>query len=59
VCVAELILGHAIKGPEGIYDRYSYFEEKSHGLNLMAALIDDIVHGKPGGKVVRFKPGTA
>ena len=59
VRVAELILGHAIKGPEGIYDRYSYFEEKSHGLNLMAALIDDIVHGKPGGKVVRFKPGTA
>jgi integrase len=57
---AEIILGHAIKGPEGVYDRYSYFEEKSVGLARMAALIDGIVHGEPGGKVVpmRGRKGT-
>jgi integrase len=56
---AEIILGHAIKGPEGIYDRYGYFEEKSHGLARMAALIDGIVHGEPGGKLLRFPQGAA
>ena len=40
--IAERVLGHAIKGVEGVYDRHSYREEKAHALRQLAGLIDNI-----------------
>jgi hypothetical protein len=45
--IAERVLGHAIKGVEGIYDRHAYFDEKADALKKLAALIDAIVHPRP------------
>jgi integrase len=42
--IAERVMGHAIKGVEGIYDRYQYLDEKSAALAKLANLIDAIVH---------------
>jgi hypothetical protein len=42
--VAERVLGHAIKGVEGVYDRHSYREEKAHALRALAGLIEKIVN---------------
>jgi hypothetical protein len=41
---AERVMGHAIGGVEGIYDRHSYLDEKADALARLAALIDSIVH---------------
>ena len=41
--IAERVLGHAITGVEGVYDRHSYREEKAHALNALAGLIEKIV----------------
>jgi integrase len=41
--VAERVLGHAIKGVEGVYDRHSYREEKAHALRALAGLIENIL----------------
>ena len=49
--IAERVLGHAIKGVEGIYDRHSYREEKAHALKALANLIENILQ-PPGKKVV-------
>jgi integrase len=46
--IAERVLGHAIAGIEGVYDRHSYRDEKADALRRLAALIDGIVH--PGEK---------
>jgi integrase len=42
--IAERVLGHAIPGVAGVYDRHSYDHEKADALNRLAALIDTIVH---------------
>jgi integrase len=42
--VAERVLGHAIIGVEGVYDRHAYFEEKATALAKLAHLIDTIVN---------------
>ena len=34
--VAERVMGHAITGVEGIYNRHEYFEEKAHALRALA-----------------------
>ena len=39
---AERVLGHAIGGVEGIYDRHRYDNEKAHALKKLAALIQKI-----------------
>jgi hypothetical protein len=44
---AERVMGHAIKGTEGIYDRHAYFDEKAAALAKLAALIDSIVNPRP------------
>ena len=49
--IAERVLGHTIRGVDGVYDRYSYREEKAHALRALAALVDSIAN-PPGGKVV-------
>jgi integrase len=41
---AERVMGHAIAGVEGVYDRHSYRDEKADALRRLAALIDGIVH---------------
>ena len=41
--ISERVLGHAIDGVEGIYDRHSYREEKAHALKALAGLIENIL----------------
>ena len=41
--VSERVLGHAMGGVEGIYDRHSYREEKAHALKALAGLIENIL----------------
>jgi integrase len=43
--IAERVLGHAIRGVEGVYDRHSYRDEKAHALKALAGLIERIVAG--------------
>ena len=40
---AERVLGHAIQGVEGVYDRHKYNEEKAHALRALAGLIAGII----------------
>jgi integrase len=40
--VAERVLGHAIPGVRGIYDRHSYADEKAAALQALADLVDPI-----------------
>ena len=41
---AERVMGHAIGGVEGIYDRHAYADEKAAALVKLANLIDSIVN---------------
>jgi integrase len=41
--IAERVLGHAINGVEGTYDRHSYRAEKTHALTALAGLIENIL----------------
>jgi integrase len=56
---AERVLGHAIGGVEGIYDRYAYFEEKRVALAKLAALVDDIINPRGEEVVAIRKPNRA
>ena len=42
--IAERVLGHAIGGVEGIYDRHRYDTEKAAALRKLAALVEGIVN---------------
>jgi integrase len=42
--IAERVMGHAIKGVQGIYDRFEYADEKADALAKLANLIDGIIH---------------
>jgi integrase len=42
--IAERVLGHAIKGVEGIYDRHRYDTEKADALQRLANLVETIVN---------------
>jgi hypothetical protein len=50
--IAERTLGHALPSIEGIYNRHSFTAEKGDALRRLAALVEQIVHGPPGGNVV-------
>jgi integrase len=52
--VAERVLGHAISGVEGVYDRHSYREEKADALRQLAGLIESIVN-PPADNVVALR----
>jgi integrase len=41
---AEKVMGHAIAGVEGVYDRHHYRDEKADALKRLATLIDGIVN---------------
>jgi integrase len=45
--ISERVLGHAIPGVEGIYDRYDWMDEKAEALARLATHIDGIVQA-PG-----------
>lgn len=45
--VAEAVLGHQLKGVEGVYNRFDFFDEKAHALAALANLIGDIINGAP------------
>jgi integrase len=53
--ISERVLGHAIQGVEGVYDRHRYDAEKAAALNKLAALIDSIVN--PRDNVLPMKKG--
>ena len=52
--IAERVLGHAIAGVEGVYDRHSYREEKADALARLAGLIGAVVE-PPVGNVLPLK----
>ena len=52
--ISERVVGHKIKGVEGIYDNFEWLEEKSAALQALADLISSIV-----GLNVRQFPQTA
>jgi len=42
--IGERVMGHAIAGVEGVYDRHKYRDEKADALRRLATLIDGIVN---------------
>ncbi|CAJ0992611.1 hypothetical protein SODG_006454 [Sodalis praecaptivus] len=44
--VAERCLNHRIKGVEGIYNRYEYFNERKQALDLWASLLVSLERGE-------------
>lgn len=56
---AERVMGHAIGGVEGVYDRHSYFDEKADVLARLAALIDSIVHPRANVVAMKKRPQPA
>jgi integrase len=51
---AERVLGHALPGVKGVYDRHRYDDEKAAALAKLAALIETIVH-PPADNVVPLR----
>ena len=51
---AERVLGHAIGGIEGIYNRHSYDVEKADALRKLAALVERIVN-RPAENVLELR----
>jgi integrase len=47
--ISERVLGHAIKGVEGTYDRHSYAEEKRDALEKLTAMIESILNSTASG----------
>jgi integrase len=43
--IGERVLGHAVNGVEGIYDRHGYSAEMANALRQLAGLIDNILRG--------------
>jgi integrase len=54
--VAEQMLGHALPGVEGVYNRWAYREEKAQAYELLAQFIDQVANPAPS-NVVKFKTG--
>jgi integrase len=52
--ISERVLGHAIQGVEGTYDRHSYVTEKAQALNALAGLVENILR-REGAKVVSLR----
>jgi integrase len=55
---SERVLGHAIPGVAGVYDRFAYTKEKSAALAKLAALIERTVN-PPGANVVMLREPEA
>jgi len=50
--IAERVLGHAIVGVEGVYDRHDYLEEKANAVSRLSALIGSIIAPRQANVVV-------
>ena len=57
--IAERVLGHTIKGVEGVYDHYGYFDEKRDALERLAARLGQIVRSHPPNVVPLRQEGQA
>jgi integrase len=55
---AERVLGHAIPGIRGVYDRHAYAAEKKQALEKLALHVEGLVNPKPD-KVVRLRRAGA
>jgi integrase len=53
--IAERVLGHAIPGVEGVYDRHSYADEKADAVTKLAALMGTIIDWPQAGNVVALR----
>jgi integrase len=53
--IAERVLGHAIPGVEGVYDRYAYADEKADALKRLATLVDAILNPPDRANVVPMR----
>ena len=53
--IAERVLGHTIPGVEGVYDRYSYADEKADALARLAGLVE-LITSPPEGNVMPLAP---
>jgi integrase len=53
--IAERVMGHAIPGIEGVYDRHSYREEKAAALRSLASLLETILHPAAVDKIIPLK----
>jgi integrase len=51
--VSERVLGHVIKGVEGVYDRHDWTEEMADALEKLAGLIERILD--PNSNVVKLR----
>jgi integrase len=51
--IAERVMGHAIAGVEGVYNRHAYTDEKAHALAALASLLDGIVHPRDNVAILR------
>jgi integrase len=52
--VAEMVLGHTLKGVRGTYDRHSYHSEKAHALEALAHQIE-LITNPPKDNVRQYK----
>ncbi len=52
--IGERVMGHAIEGVEGVYDRHSYHDEKADALKRLAGLLETILN-PPGENVVALR----
>jgi hypothetical protein len=50
--VAERVLGHAIGGVAGVYNRHSYLSEKTDALQRLASLLETILNPPDKANVV-------
>ncbi len=55
--IAELVIGHALPGIFGVYNRYGYLAEKRDALNRWAAHMLDVVGEVPrvGAEIVALR----
>ncbi len=42
--LAERCLNHKLKGVEGVYDRYDYYEERKSALSRVTELVEPIIN---------------
>ena len=52
---AERVMGHALGGVKGVYDRHHYADEKANALQALANVIDGIVHPRDNVTPLRRK----
>jgi integrase len=57
--ISERVLGHAIQGVEGVYDRHTYQDEKAEALNRLSALVTNILRGPEADNVIELAKRSA